>query len=94
MDSIHKTYINPGETVVIELAFSEVCMHMKVAGDVRPVRLQRAQNMNGTPADGYNAQILNADGTPFSFPITTGEAGLYADGDRFYTYLPEVADTE
>lgn len=60
--------VNPGETVRVELAYSEVCMHLRVAGTIRRVTVLD---------DG--AQILNADGSPFSFPIHHGEAGLYRD---------------
>lgn len=49
-----------------ELPYSEVCVHMRVAGDFRPV-VELAGGM---------AQILNADGSLFSLPVTRGEAGL------------------
>lgn len=84
-----RRYVDVGETVAVELPFSEVCMHMRVAGKVMDVRLQAARYMNGEPAPGSPvAQILNANGGEFSFPILYGEAGFYADGDRFYTYMP------
>jgi hypothetical protein len=89
VNSSVRTYVAAGVTVTVELPFSEVCMHMRVAGTVRPVRLQRATFGNGGEAPGCVAQILNDDGTPFSFPITTGEAGFFEDSNRFYTYLPE-----
>jgi hypothetical protein len=57
-----------GETVTVEMPWSEVNMHMRIAGKTMPVRVQS----NG-------AQILNADGTDFSFPITYGEAGITVD---------------
>ncbi len=51
--------------VQVELPYSEVCMHMRLAGKVRWVVPQ-----------GTMAQILNDDGSNFSFPVTRGEAGL------------------
>jgi hypothetical protein len=56
----------PGKTVTVTLPYSEVCCHMRVAGQIRQVRVT-AEHM---------AQILNADGSPCSFPVTLGEAGL------------------
>jgi hypothetical protein len=32
----------------------------------------------------YSAQLYRLDGTPFSSPITTGEAGLLTDDEGFY----------
>lgn len=49
----------------LELPYSEVCMHLRLAGTVREVRVLTA-----------GVQILNEDGSPCSFPITHGEAGL------------------
>lgn len=65
--------INVGEIVRVELPFSEVCMHMRVAGVSRNVEVR---------SDG--AQILNEDGSKFSFPVTHGEAGVYRDANGFY----------
>ena len=74
-----------GSTYRLELPYSEVCMHMRVAGQTRNVRVL---------ADG--AQILNDDMTPFSFPITWGEAGIGRDGDgrpvAFTASYPRVTD--
>jgi hypothetical protein len=54
-----------GDTVTVELPYSEVCMHMGVAGQTRQVKVLT-----------LGAQILAVDGMPFSFPITHGEAGI------------------
>jgi hypothetical protein len=72
-----KTYIRPGETLQLELPYSEVCMHMKVAGLVMTVLL--------TLGDFPMAQLIK-DGRPFSFPIGTGEAGLFQDAGGYYGY--------
>jgi hypothetical protein len=60
-----------GKTVRITLPYSEVCMHLKVASQTRYVRVEENQM----------AQILNDDMSPFSFPVTWGEAGIGRDGD-------------
>lgn len=55
-----------GERRTLTLPYSEVCMSMGVAGKTMQGEL--------TP-DGYGVQLYDDDGTPFSFPITRGEAG-------------------
>jgi hypothetical protein len=70
--------VKVGDVVRVRLPWSEVCMHLRVAEQVRDVRVL---------ADG--AQILNDDGTRFSFPVTHGEAGFYRDADGLYTYNEE-----
>lgn len=61
--------VQPGETVRIQLPSSGVCMHMRVAGEVRPA----TAHANGT------AQILDEWEAPFSFPVLWGEAGFAHD---------------
>jgi hypothetical protein len=48
----------------LRLPYSEVCVHMHVAGKVMFGEL-----------DGCMVQLIDDDGRPFSFPITKGEAG-------------------
>jgi hypothetical protein len=57
----------PGDILLVELPYSEVCMHLRVAGQVRAVQVKP----NG-------AQILN-HGKPYSAPILQAEAGLPAN---------------
>lgn len=73
-----KRRVKPGDVVRLRLPWSEVCMFMHVAEQVKDVRVLE---------DG--AQILNEDGTRFSFPVTHGEAGFYRDADGLYTYNEE-----
>lgn len=62
-----------------EMPFSEVCMHLGVAG--RPMRF-RVVGAAGKEM----VQLLNADESPFSFPILPGEAGLFRDSEgRLYS---------
>lgn len=75
------THVAIGDTVHVELPYSEVCMSMRVAGARRDVHLV-SENA---------AQILNEDGTPFSFPVLPGEAGLFHDATGFYTYAAPKA---
>jgi hypothetical protein len=70
----------PGDTVRVELPYSEVCLHMKIAGAVHDVELLRGGSGLGM------AQVLDHDGRPYSFPITQGEAGIYMDRRGFYAY--------
>lgn len=67
----------PGDRVRLVLPYSEVCMHMRVAGRAMLVEVREG-----------GAQILNDDGSAFSFPITHGEAGILTHGQdgSLYTY--------
>jgi hypothetical protein len=64
---VGKRLIRPSEEFTIDLPYSEVCMHLRVAGTRMRVRLQPNRMV----------QLLQPDGTDFSFPITDSEAGLY-----------------
>jgi hypothetical protein len=66
---VGKRLIRPTEEFTIQLPYSEVCMHLRVAGTRMRARLQPNRMV----------QLLQPDGTDFSFPITDGEAGLYTD---------------
>lgn len=56
----------PADATIIELPYSEVCVHMRVAG--KPMWV--------SPVGAMMAQLYELDGRKFSFPITRGEAGL------------------
>ncbi|MFJ8699485.1 hypothetical protein [Streptomyces ardesiacus] len=60
--------IKVGDVVTLELPYSEVCMFLGVAGQTRSIRVTE-----------HGAQILNEDGSNFSYPVTHGEAGLITD---------------
>jgi hypothetical protein len=81
-----KTDIQLYDEVRIELPHSEVCMYMKVACKVMTVQLL-PDSRNG----GVVAQLRNEDGSDFSFPIGTGEAGIYTeyvnDHPFYYCYV-------
>lgn len=74
--------VTVGDTVRVRLPWSEVCAHMRVADHDRSVRVLES-----------GAQILNDDGTPFSFPITHGEAGIYRDAEGLFVH-PHAAPEE
>lgn len=57
----------PEDAVLVELPYSEVCVHMQVAG----------KQMWVEPVPHGMAQLYTLDGQKFSFPITSGEAGLH-----------------
>ena len=73
-------YLQTGDVVRVRLPWSEVCMHMRVAG--RPMNVQIV--VEGTAPV---AQILNDDGTRFSSPILLGEAGIFTDATGRH-YVP------
>ena len=81
-DTQHRVYLTPGDIVPVELPYSEVACHMRVAGRVFAVQL----TATGHPA----AQILTGDGQLYSFPVTTGEAGLYTDAHGTYVRTADV----
>jgi hypothetical protein len=66
---VGKRLIRPTEEFTIQLPYSEVCMHLRVAGTRMRARLQPNRMV----------QLLQPDGTDFSFSITDSEAGLYTD---------------
>jgi len=64
-----------GQVFRTVLPYSEVCMHMRIAGTPKLVCVLSR-----------SAQILNDDGTPFSFPVSHGEAGIYDTSGSWYAY--------
>lgn len=64
-----------GDRHTIRMPYSEVCMHMQVAGRDMECELIQNRYFNGEEAPGQMVQIYDAGGRPFSAPITTGEAG-------------------
>jgi hypothetical protein len=56
----------PEDAKLLEMPYSEVCCHMRVAGKM----------MWAAPVDRGMAQLYELDGRKFSMPITRGEAGL------------------
>lgn len=77
--------IKPGELGRAVMPYSEVCIHMQVAGKRMYFRL--LEN------NGYCAvQLLSDEMQMFSFPITTGEGGVYStqvvaeDGSVSWSY--------
>jgi hypothetical protein len=75
--------IDPGQELVLQLPYSEVCMYLRVAGTRMRARLL---------ADGM-VQLLDPDGHQFSFPITAGEAGLVHDHDGWHRVLTDPPNT-
>lgn len=74
MHSTLKAYVSVGNRVLIECPYSEVCMHMRIAGRLMFAELKRSE------AGYYSVQLWNGAGEEhgmFSFPIGVGEAGMY-----------------
>jgi len=79
---VGKRPIHPNQEVTLQLPYSEVCMHLRVAGTRMDARL---------PANGM-VQLLQPDGREFSFPITAAEAGLDHDRDGWYSVVAGPPD--
>lgn len=79
MLTIDVVRIKPGERGRLHMPFSEVCCHMKVAGKEMSFELEP----NGM------VQLFDEKGRVFSFPITSGEAGIYNDEEGYY-YCPDT----
>jgi hypothetical protein len=73
-------YVQVGDVVRVRLPYSEVCIHMRVAG--KPMNVQVVGD-----GDSAVAQLLNDDGSRFSFPVLLGEAGIHTDGTGRH-YVP------
>jgi len=70
---VTKVRVKSGDVVRLTMPWSEACMYLHVADKVMDVRvLDRG------------AQILNDDGTRYSFPVTHGEVGIFTDADGLY----------
>ena len=70
----HRCYFEAYVPTDVILPYSEVCNHMRVSGELKPVAVIRE-----TPTSPPMAQILNSADLSdvFSFPITLGEAGIH-----------------
>lgn len=76
----HNSY-NSGDKVKVELPYSEVCMFMGLAGQVRTIEILDR-----------GVQIYGEDGTKYSFPILHSEAGVYRgspDDEGKSYYIPK-----
>jgi hypothetical protein len=60
--------VNIGDFGVKIMPYSEVCMHMRIAGKVMMFQVLSRNSV----------QIYDLDGKIFSFPIGYGEAGFYS----------------
>jgi hypothetical protein len=85
-----RRWIKPGERAVLEMPYSEVCMHMRIAGQYKQVELVYVHGRNAC----YMAKIYNAEGQHIS-EITPAEAGLFYDRteNRHYVLVPVGAQT-
>jgi hypothetical protein len=72
--------IKPGESGRKVMPFSEVCMHIGVAGH----EMDFVLNEKVWPS----VQLMK-DGQPYSSTITTGEAGVFSRHDGTWYYYPK-----
>lgn len=78
-----KRRMDIGSQAVVELPFSEVCMHMRVAGHFHRIELVRERDI-------AMVRIYDRRDCAVGAPVTTGEAGVYRDEQGFYIYEPEL----
>lgn len=69
-----KHYVSVGQTFMHEAPFSEVCMHMRIAGTYKTMRR----------VSEHAVQIYDIDGRLMGGAVTTGEAGLLCDDQGVY----------
>ncbi len=74
------TKVEPGKKYRVLMPYSEVCMFMQIAD--KPMLIEMINEKYPV------IQLYKEDGSIYSFPITTGEAGVYYNSeDGYYTYL-------
>jgi len=67
--------VKPGDRLTKVMPYSEVCMHLRVAGQPMECVIQQNGDVQ-----------LYKDGREFSFPILDSEAGFYDDGEGLYCH--------
>lgn len=86
MNEKTKTYVKPGEIVRTVACYSEVNMHMRLAG--KPVLASVRESVCGDQTY-YGTQYHNEDGSKRT-TVTLGEGGFYREetenGPVFYCY--------
>lgn len=76
--------VNLDERFEVELPFTEVCMHMGIAGEVHEVEL----TLEETPVRSMVvANVFFGSGSTMILP---SEAGVYSDARAFYVYPPRT----
>jgi hypothetical protein len=81
-----RAILSPDATVLTVMPYSEVCMHLNIAGRLVGIRFAD---------EGRMVQVVNAaTGSPISFPITPGEAGVHIEADGTATYQPYETDDD
>lgn len=83
MPQTYKWPVAPGDFVMVVLPYSEVCLHMGVAG--KPMRIEVRKTC---------VQLYNERGAEFSAPITHGEAGVLGVRPNLYVYAVPLAEEE
>lgn len=93
-----KVLMSPDQPVLIKaMPFSEVCMHMGIAGKKMMAELIFRENGSAV-CQLYQWREDTADMgkgvgyTPFSSPILSGEAGFYQDDGGYYGYFAKEID--
>ena len=84
MHNFVKTDLEMVDRWVATMPYSEVCVHMKIAGT--KMHCEFASNTSYPMV-----QLYTTDEKRFSAPVTTGEAGVYGDSRGFYTYGEKIS---
>ncbi|HWC37360.1 MAG TPA: hypothetical protein VG476_02470 [Acidimicrobiales bacterium] len=82
--SANRVSVEPGMRVRVLVGYSEVCMHMRVAGTVMDVEVIAQEWPDGR--ESAHAQLWTLDGRRFSGSISLGEAGIFGNVGDLYTY--------
>lgn len=72
MEGDERRYVAPEEIVIKEMPFSEVMMHMHMAGQVFPAMLEPSLDPRHTPS----ARVFTLNGYT---NVTPGEAGFFTE---------------
>jgi hypothetical protein len=85
-----RLYVRKGTKFVSTMPWSEVCMHMRIAGQRRVCALVGDRPMVQV-FDQVSELRDGVDLKPFSAPILTGEAGVFTDEHgEFYIVREEL----
>jgi len=92
--SFPRVDLKPGQYFVGIAPHSEVCMHMRCAGEMMLIKM-----LSRNAAQLFRFDPMRGNYQPFSAAVTTGEAGIYTNAGECYAYglrvvLPGERGTE
>lgn len=78
--SFPKTNVKPGDYFISIVGCSEVCIHLRIAGNIMLCQYtlnRMVQFYEHQPNKGFE---------PYSFPVSAGEGGVFWDGENNFVY--------